>query len=568
MIDSKQDFQRVSLGYLTPLKQHYSKGNARLLLGSFSASYGKDVAEVEAWARPLWAFASYLKGGGHDAELEKIYLSGLINGTDPDHEEYWGHIVDDDQRICEMPAIAYALITVPEILWNPLTDKQKGNIAKWLNEANNHTVPGNNWMFFPLLVNLVLKKLGMPYSEDRMRASQEGIEQLYLGNGWYMDGSTRNVDYYVAFAFNFYGLMFATLEPDNPYSVKYRERAMAFGPQFLYWFADSGEALPYGRSLTYRFAQVAFFSACLYSGVYPLSVPVMKGVICRHMEYWLNQPILDNGGVMTVGYCYNDLIMSENYNAPGSPYWCMKAMLLLTLPDDHEFWSAIPEPMPKLDEIKVLKEANMVLRRTPDDVQAAVSGIHSVYMSVLGHSAEKYSKFVYSTKYGFSVQKSSVLLSEMAPDSMLVFEVNGKYFMRDNCLRAEIAANGMVSWWSPFEGIEVRTAITFTDFGHVRTHEITSKIECKAYDCGFAVPQYTPGYGEIVTDNSAEVSSVRAMCRIVGGPGLIIAAAPNTNLLYPNTKVPAITYDIPIGKRTVRADVVTIPEAYPHLSNV
>lgn len=567
MLNSKQDFQGITMDYLNPLKRHYSEGSARLSIGSFSASYGKDVAEVEAWTRPLWALASYLNGGGHDAEFEKIYLNGLINGTDPNHKEYWGLVEDGDQRLCEMPALAYALVSIPEILWTPLTDTQKANVANWLGQINTHTVPENNWMFFPIIVNMALKKLGMPYSEDRIRISQEGIEKLYLGNGWYMDGPTRNVDYYVAFAFNFYGLLFATIEPGNPYSEKYRERAMEFGPQFVYWFADSGEALPYGRSLTYRFAQVAFFSACLYSDVYPLSVPVMKGIICRHMEYWLNQPILDNGGVMTVGYCYNDLIMSENYNAPGSPYWCMKAMLLLTLPDDHEFWSATPEAMPKLDETKVLKEAQMILQRKPDDVQAAVSGLHSVYMSVLGHSAEKYSKFVYSTKYGFSVQKSSALLSEMAPDSMLVFEVDGKYFMRENCLRAELAGNVIVSHWSPFEGIEVRTAIALTDFGHVRTHEITSKIACKAYDCGFAIQQFAPGYQETATDRWAEIVSDDAICRVVGGKGIIISAAPNTSLIHPNTKIPAVVYDIPMGDFTIRTDIVTTPGAYPHNSD-
>lgn len=562
MLNSKKDFQRITMEWLNPLKGRYTKGDARLPLGSFNAKYSRDTAEMEGWARPLWAFASYLKGGGHDEELERVYRNGLINGTDPDHEGYWGIVSDGDQRICEMPSIAYALMLVPEYLWDPLTDQQKENVSRWLNQVNEHTVPENNWTFFPILVNLALKKLGMPYDEERIRTSQEKIETLYLGNGWYRDGQTNNVDYYVAFAFHFYGLMISAFEPENPYSERYRSRAEEFGPQFIYWFADSGEAIPYGRSLTYRFAQIAYFSACLFAGVHPLPLPVMKGIICRHMEYWLNCQIVDNGGVMTVGYCYNNLIMSENYNAPGSPYWCMKAMLLLGLPDNHEFWSVDGAPMPELDKIKVLKEANMVVRRTADDVTAAVSGIHSVRLSVLGHTVEKYAKFLYSTKFGFSVQKFNGLLSEMAPDSMLVFEVEGKYFIRFGAQRAEIVPHGVVSYWSPLDGIEVRTAITFTNFGHVRTHDITSKIECKAYDCGFAVPQYTPGYKEVVTDSAAEVFSDQAMCRVIGGPGLVIAAAPNTNLLHTNTRIPAVAYQIPVGKCILRTDVVTIPDAY------
>lgn len=33
---------------------------------------------------------------------------------------------------------------------------------------------------------------------------------------------------------------------------------MEFAKQFIYWFDEEGEAIPFGRSLTYRFSQVSF----------------------------------------------------------------------------------------------------------------------------------------------------------------------------------------------------------------------------------------------------------------------------------------------------------------------
>lgn len=33
---------------------------------------------------------------------------------------------------------------------------------------------------------------------------------------------------------------------------------MEFVKQFIYWFDEEGEAIPFGRSLTYRFSQVSF----------------------------------------------------------------------------------------------------------------------------------------------------------------------------------------------------------------------------------------------------------------------------------------------------------------------
>ena len=83
---------------------------------------------------------------------------------------------------------------------------------------------------------------------------------------------------------------------------------MEFAKQFLYWFDEDGAALPFGRSLTYRFAQVSFFSACLLCGIEPLPIGVMKGLIVRHMKYWLSLPVFDRNGILTIGYGYPNLI--------------------------------------------------------------------------------------------------------------------------------------------------------------------------------------------------------------------------------------------------------------------
>ena len=37
------------------------------------------------------------------------------------------------------------------------------------------------------------------------------------------------------------------------------------------------------------------------------------------------------------------------------------------------------------------------------------------------------------------------------------------------------------------KGIDVKTVITPTSFGHTRSHEINSEYDCVAYDAGFAV---------------------------------------------------------------------------------
>src|SRR5699024_8236155 len=122
---------------------------------------------------------------------------------------------------------------------------------------------------------------------------------------------------------------------------------------------------PFGRSLTYRFSQVSFFSACLLCQIEPLPVPVMKGLIVRHMKYWLSLPIFDRDDILTIGYGYPNLMISEKYNGLGSAYWSMKFFAFLALPDEHPFWSAESEAYPELPSECAMKFGEMFLKRYP-----------------------------------------------------------------------------------------------------------------------------------------------------------------------------------------------------------
>ena len=77
------------------------------------------------------------------------------------------------------------------------------------------------------------------------------------------------MDYYISFGIHYYGLIYAwAVERDDPERARtFKERAARFAGDFLYWFEDGGRAVPFGRSLTYRFAQGAFFSALALAGV-------------------------------------------------------------------------------------------------------------------------------------------------------------------------------------------------------------------------------------------------------------------------------------------------------------
>lgn len=560
-LHTKKEFQDLMLTILNPLKPYYSEEKARLQLGVTMAHYDVKAAWMEAFSRPLWGLVPFWAGGGREGEFEEIYRKGLCAGTDEKNAEYWGECGSFDQRFVEMAAISYGIMFAPKVVWEPLTEQEKNNLCTYLNKINEHPLPVCNWILFAVLVNIAMKKAGRPYSEKMLNEYMNGLETFYLGDGWYQDGDSGQKDYYISFAIHFYCLIYAKVmeKEDAKRAQLYKERAMTFAKQFIYWFDEDGDAIPFGRSLTYRFSQVSFFSACLLADIEPFPVPVMKGLIARHLRSWLKRPIFDRDGILTIGYGYPNLIMAERYNAPGSPYWAMKTFAFLMLPDEHPFWSATEAPLPKLTPDCPMPHADMYVRHYGNHTTAFAPGVYSPKGH--GQIVAKYGKFAYDTKFSISVAKSCYELHENAPDNMLAFVIDGYVYDRRICIASEIIETGVYSKWSPYPGIVVETTITPDEKGHTRVHKITSDRDCVAYDCGFAVNRgdfEEVGFASSQADNYAQASNVQCLCKVSGKQegvdskqptGEVIIADPNTNLLYTKTAIPAVRYDINKGEQ-------------------
>ncbi|WP_245237532.1 DUF2264 domain-containing protein, partial [Paenibacillus ihuae] len=265
---TRQDLVQALEQLTAPLRPLYSPGGARLKAGTTGASYPARIAEMEGFSRVLWGLVPLLMGGG-DSGLWELVLDGIRHGTDPSHEEYWGEVGDYDQRLVEMAVFGFALAAIPERIWSPLAPQEQDHLYLWLNQINAHPCYDCNWLFFNVLVNTGFKKLGLPYDAEQLENNLRRMDDFYLGEGWYSDGINGHSDYYVPFAIHYYGLLYAKLmEQEDPgRSRLFKERAGLFAAEFITWFAADGSALPYGRSLAYRFAQSAFWSAYAYAEV-------------------------------------------------------------------------------------------------------------------------------------------------------------------------------------------------------------------------------------------------------------------------------------------------------------
>ncbi|KFY02973.1 hypothetical protein O988_01791 [Pseudogymnoascus sp. VKM F-3808] len=469
--ESRDDVLRAATSLLEPLTPYKSPCGARIKLSTATgAGFDETSAQLEGFARPLWVVADLLaakptastaasRAGNLDLDS---WIRGLDAGVDPRSDTFWGYTGDHDQRMVEMEPIAYALLVAPTAFMSassvpgsdPKVDSQKRDrIVTWLRLINEKTVPPSNWRWFRILVNLALvKSCGVPYDEVKpfMDVDFKMLDSFYLADGWSSDGlwsaDKRQADYYSgSFAMQYAQLAYVRFAQDlDPERIaRYRSEAGEFAATFWRYFDVNGAAIPFGRSLTYRFAFAAFWSAVVVAEV-PLPAPldnlgVVKGLLLRHLRWWSKQgDIFNTDGTLNIGYTYPNMFLSEDYNSPQSLYWCLKTFSVLRLSEDHPFWTCeeLPHPL-SAGKLSYHGQADPATEKQngtslgPYGVvnpaaQITCSFPEHHFLLSAGQSTKKphrareakYSKLAYSSAFAFSVPAGPVL-EQMAPDSTL-----------------------------------------------------------------------------------------------------------------------------------------------------
>jgi hypothetical protein len=561
---SRADVEAALRASFAPLLPFFSEGGARVRLNGAAAHFDRAAADLEGFARPLWGLVPLAAGSGQFEHWD-LYRRGLANGTDPDHPEYWGPVTSTDQRMVELAAIGLAMRMIPEHIWDPLDERAKANVAAYLIEARRHAYANNNWKFFRVLVDLGLERCGIAFDRSLTTAYLDELDGFYLGDGWYRDGIVRRIDHYIPFAMHFYGLLYARLSTgDEARASRLVERAKLFARDIRHWFDDEGGVLAFGRSLTYRYACGGVWGALAYAGVEALPWGEIKGHYLRHLRWWSKLPIADRDGILSIGYGYPNLFMSESYNSAGSPYWAFKAFLPLALPDDHPFWTAEEQPARFQAEPVSFRHPGMVMIHTPGNVVALSSGQQNWEMRA---GAEKYAKFVYSSRYGFSVEADARAYDKGAFDGTLALSDDGRHFrVREQNEVARLAGSLLYSEWLPWADVKVETWLLPASPWHIRVHRITTPRALHATEGGFAVGR-ADGNTDIVveetgravartpTDLSAIVDLMTADRRV----GRTQKALPNTNLIVARTLVPQLRGRIATGVTVLASAAMALP---------
>ncbi len=391
-------------------------GEASLAIAGPASDHDAQADRLESFARPLLLAAHYLQTEPEDstkarALREKVatwFRAGLAAGSDPSSPHYWGPDANYHQHHVEIGLLCIALQLAPRELWEPLTKDEKDGVARWLGTARGSGIVNNNHYFMGVHILEFLGAQGYGRRTDRPIIDEflNRLELMHRGGGWFEDGINQAYDHYNAYAFHFYGLMWARLHGarDPQRAQRWREWARLFVRDYQHFFAASGEHPAFGRSICYRFNCLNVFGLALAENCCDLSPGMLRRLCTRNLNFFLSKPaIFQEQGCLTIGWTDRFEGLMEVYSCAASPYWAAKGFAPLLLPPTHEFWTAEEEPLPseRGDHAHVIKTAGLVVRSTGGAVEIVNAG-SQISNLMLRYGAWKWSKTAYRTGVSFT----------------------------------------------------------------------------------------------------------------------------------------------------------------------
>ncbi len=362
----KPDYQLSPLTGMT--RQHWMDAATNLLDGAFSyihtlddpmrfpkqpgKSYPTDgkfnkTENLEGLCRTMFVAIPLLKENPdlvlNGIKVGDYYRQQLRNMSDPSKSGYIQHLKGGpSQTLVEFGALALSLTVMPEIIWEPLTQKEKDDLAALMLSYGNGPTIGSNWRFFNIFVMSFFKNQGYEVKDGYIDELLQKSLAQYRGYGWYNDSPAY--DYYSMWAFQMYGMIWAHYygEKFNPEAGRqFVSNFSDLVPNYPYMFAEDGKMNMYGRSITYRIAAAVPFPLMGWLNDPSINYGWMRRIASSTLLQFLENPALMEDRVPTLGFYGVFEPAVQIYSCRGSVYWMGKAFLGLLLPADNPFWTVV-----------------------------------------------------------------------------------------------------------------------------------------------------------------------------------------------------------------------------------
>ncbi|KIG18360.1 hypothetical protein DB30_00645 [Enhygromyxa salina] len=351
-------------------RAHYEAVFGRLLLGFVAnrspagartryAGGEKLPASMEGAIRMLPALGAWLACAcnpdrvvvaGNELDVAALARDIVVNGTDPRSPDYWYPIGEGwTQRKVEAASVAAFLVQTRARMWDRWGPFERARVMAWLRAAE---VPlAANWLGFQIARNTARIAFEQPVPRGALERQLDLLERDYVGDGFYSDGAPHRFDWYNAFVIHPELTFWRTAiehegAPEQARAQRVAARTQAFLAQLPYLFDSQGRVPPIGRSLAYRSAVLAALHSSVVAGDDFVEPGLARRMSSGNLRFHVDAGMFDANEVLTRGHHGEQPRVLENYVRPGSQYFMTRALAVLALPPDHEFWTAPEQPLP------------------------------------------------------------------------------------------------------------------------------------------------------------------------------------------------------------------------------
>ncbi|MEA2063245.1 MAG: DUF2264 domain-containing protein [Gemmatimonadota bacterium] len=394
-------------GLTEPLGDALAGHGEKLL--SHPSRYGALSDRIESFTRPLLAAAPWLSGRAvASLPAEKSFARSIRNtileGTDPEHENYWGKMQDFYQPVCEASAIAWCLHNARAALWEPLSRAEKNQVADWLADVQGKKVSDSNWNLFPAVTLAFLSCEEYPVDKKEMRNRFDRVYgDFYDSVGWYRDGGEPAFDSYNGNQIQPYMLMLDELGAVPEVSEELRARSVQFADSMLEFFDEEGVAPFWGRSAIYRLNYLDGVAMALRCGLPVKNQGDWRQSLAGTCSYMPLETITGPDRLLLSGFLGKKEDILDDYSCRASAYWMGRNCHFIQAPPESGFWNE--DPRPWSGGLSHLSPLPMTLNRRKRHVVLWNLGItHHAYAD------SKYHNLLFSGRFGQVYDSGSAAL--------------------------------------------------------------------------------------------------------------------------------------------------------------
>ena len=165
---TREHYQEIFKGLIAAIIDNGSPGCARQVIPGPRSHHGRIADELEGFTRSFIMAGPWLHSAkdpvfewkGRRYDVAQFFRTGMVNGTNPEHPEYWGAPYDYAQHLVEMASLSWSLYLSREQTWDRFEDREKEQIADYLHQCTQVAYHPNNWLLFNVITNAVLKRVG------------------------------------------------------------------------------------------------------------------------------------------------------------------------------------------------------------------------------------------------------------------------------------------------------------------------------------------------------------------------------------------------------------------------